>query len=388
MGFNTWNHFKCDINEDLMKETANELIDLGLAKAGYKYVNLDDCWSMMERDPVTKRLVPDPVKFPSGIKALADYIHSKGLLFGIYGDSGAKTCKGYPGSANYEDIDAQTFQEWGVDYLKYDNCYTNPFSSAEKRYRRMSEALTRAYSKTPGGANSIFFSVCNWGQEAPHKWAGQLGDSWRVTGDIGDLWKIKTAKERFACPCVTLWCPKIVTSGGHDCSILNILDKIAEITDYTGNLGFNDPDMLEVGNGGMTTNEYRSHFSFWAALKAPLLIGTDLRKISKTDLEILSNPDVIAVNQDPLKKSIRRVKKMGQEDHQIWVGPLDGGKTVVLILNSADVNQTISVALNELGLSGSFEAKDLWTKQESVIKGSITQNIQVHDIWMAVLTPQ
>jgi alpha-galactosidase len=386
MGFNTWNHFKCDISEDLMKETVQELIDLGLADAGYKYVNLDDCWSTMERDPVTSRLVPDPVKFPNGMKHLSDYVHSKGLKFGIYGDSGMKTCMGYPGSGGYEEIDAQTFRDWGVDYLKYDNCYTNPFSRAEKRYKRMSEALEQAYSETPGGSSSIFYSVCNWGQEAPHTWAGQLGDSWRVTGDIGDLWKIETFHQKMKCPCVSLFCPKIVISGGHDCSILNILDKIAHITDYTGDLGFNDPDMLEVGNGGMTTAQYRSHFSFWAALKAPLLIGTDLRKISKEDLEILLNKDVIAVNQDSLRKSIRRVKKVDSDGYQIWSGPLSENRVVLLILNSADQEQTLSVSLRELGLEGTFAVKELWTKKESIVKGLIKEKIGVHETWMGVLS--
>jgi alpha-galactosidase len=388
MGFNTWNHFKCDINEDLMKETVNEVITLGLAAVGYNYINLDDCWSTMQRDPVTKRLIADPIKFPSGIKALADYIHSKGLKFGIYADSGMKTCKGYPGSANFEDVDAQTFADWGVDYLKYDNCYTNPFLVAEKRYKKMSEALERAYENRPGGIHSIFFSICNWGQEAPHKWAGPLGDSWRVTGDIGDLWELRTIQQRLACPCVTLWCPKFVISGGHDCSILNILDKIAEITDYTGDLGFNDPDMLEVGNGGMNTNQYRSHFSFWAALKAPLLIGTDLRKVSRTDLEILLNRDVIAVNQDPLRKSIRRFKNIDHGSIQVWAGPLEGGKTVVLILNVQNYEQVIKIDLSDLGLSGFFRTKELWTKQESDIEKSIAETIAPHDTWMAILTPK
>lgn len=394
MGFNTWNHFKCNINEFLIKRSADKLISSGLARKGYLYVNLDDCWSLMNRDPVTKRIVADPQKFPSGMKALADYLHERGLKFGLYADSGSKTCKGYPGSANHEELDALTFAEWGVDYLKYDNCYTNPLRYARDRYETMNKALKKT-------GRDIFYSLCSvfqyliqWGQESAWTWGSIVGgNSWRISGDIGDLWKSNTYFQYFNCPCTGLYCPYFVPSGGHDCSIMNILNKIALVTEYTGKGGLNDPDVLEVGNGGMSTDEYKSHFSFWAALKAPLLIGTDLESMSNETLGILSNEEVIAINQDSLRSSIKRVKT--ENLYQIWAGKLQNSDIVILALNLDSKPQTIPIDVSSLFINTSsrtsanqstYFVKDLWSKEETSSGEFLARTIQPHAVWMARLT--
>ena len=264
-----WNKFACGINETLIKDTIDALVDLGFVAAGYNYINLDDCWQV-SRD-ANNVIVPDPKAFPSGIKALADYAHSRGMLFGLYSDAGHKTCAGRPGSLGYEEIDARTYAEWGVDYLKYDNCYSDK-KAPQPRYEAMRDALNKS-------GRTIFYSMCEWGVEDPAKWARTVGNSWRTTGDISDNWH----------------------------SMTTIIDANDKWADFAGPGGWNDPDMLEVGNGGMTTDEYRTHFSLWAISKAPLLIGCDVTKKDPTTFEILLNKEVIAVNQDPLGVQGRKV---------------------------------------------------------------------------------
>lgn len=368
MGWNSWNHYKCDINETLIKRTADLLVETGLKDLGYTYLNLDDCWAAKER--VDGKLVGDPIKFPEGMKALGDYIHSKGLKFGIYSDGGALTCAGYPGSGGYEFVDAATFAEWGVDYIKHDNCYTNPFSNAKNRYIRMRNGIEKTN-------RTMFYSICNWGQEEPWKWGPAVGDSWRISGDIGDLWKINTWQERFNCPCFGLFCPKTVLAGGHDCSILNILDKIAKITEFTSEHGFNDPDMLEVGNKAMNEEEYRSHFSLWAALKSPLLIGTDISQMSPSTKKILMNQEIIAINQDPLRKSVKRISKFNY--WQIWTGPLADNGTVLLIMNESDTARTMELPLLSPSFAPNYrKARNLWTGEEWAIRGRIMESVAAH----------
>ncbi|KAL8464893.1 hypothetical protein ACS0TY_034394 [Phlomoides rotata] len=261
MGWNSWNHFQCNIQEKLIKETADAMVSTGLAALGYKYINLDDCWAELNRDS-KGNLVAKGSTFPSGIKALADYVHGKGLKLGIYSDAGTQTCsKQMPGSLGHEEQDAKTFASWGVDYLKYDNCNNNNISPKE-RYPVMAKALLNS-------GRPIFFSLCEWGQEDPATWAKSIGNSWRTTGDISDNWDSMTSRA-------------------------DLNDKWAA---YAGPGGWNDPDMLEVGNGGMSTQEYRSHFSIWALAKAPLLIGCDIRSLDAVTRALLSNHEVIAVNQ-------------------------------------------------------------------------------------------
>ena len=262
MGWNSWNKFACNINEKLIIETIDALVNTGLAKAGYKYINLDDCWQI-SRDSEGKIIV-DPFAFPNGIKPLADYAHKKGLLFGLYSDAGYKTCAGRPGSLGYEEIDAQTYAEWGIDYLKYDNCFTDG-SPPEKRYPIMRDALLKQN-------RPIFFSMCEWGINDPATWAGSVANSWRTTIDIYNSWD----------------------------SMIYVIDTNNKWYKYAGPGGWNDPDMLEIGNGGMTFEEEKIHFGLWCISKSPLLIGCDITNMSKETFEILTNPEVISINQDPL----------------------------------------------------------------------------------------
>ena len=267
MGFNDWNSFGCNVDEQLIKQTADYFVSSGLKDVGYNYVNIDDCWLTHSRDADGK-LVPDPVKFPDGIKGTADYVHSKGLKLGIYEDAGTATCAGYPGSLGHETTDAQTFADWGVDYLKYDNCNNAGSTTTDEyiaRYKAMGDALAAT-------GRPIVYSICEWGVNDPANWAGDVGNLWRTTGDIGDNWS----------------------------SLKSIIAQNAPLQPAAHPGAWNDPDMLEVGNGGMTDTEYRTHFGLWAEMAAPLLIGTDLRKATPATLAILKNQDVIAVDQDPL----------------------------------------------------------------------------------------
>eukprot|EP00808_Paulinella_micropora_P030624 g21985.t1 len=274
MGFNTWNKFACNINETLIKQTAKALLSSGLVSAGYQYLNLDDCWMAPARDQQGS-LYGDPTRFPSGMAALGQYIHAQGLLFGLYSDAGNATCEGLPASLGYEQTDAQTFASWGVDYLKYDNCHNQGIPPRE-RYPPMSQALNATGRK-------IFFSMCEWGIDDPATWAGALSNSWRTTGDIANNWD----------------------------SVMSVVLLNDPWWSAAGPGGWNDPDMLEVGNGGLTHDEEVAHFSLWALVKAPLLIGCDVTRLSKDTLSILSNKDVIAINQDAL----------GVQGHLVSTGP-------------------------------------------------------------------
>ncbi|PPE01060.1 hypothetical protein GOBAR_DD01911 [Gossypium barbadense] len=356
MGWNSWNFFACSISEDLIKETADALVSTGLADLGYVYVNIDDCWSAATRN-LKGQLVPDPKTFPSGIKALSDYVHGKGLKLGIYGDAGAFTCQVRPGSLFHETGDAQLFADWGVDYLKYDNCF-NLGIDPKKRYPPMRDALNAT-------GRTIFYSICEWGVEDPALWARGVGNSWRTTDDINDTWASMT-------------------------TIADINDKWAS---RAGPGGWNDPDMLEVGNGGMTYQEYRAHFSIWALMKAPLLIGCDVRNMTAETLEILSNKEVISVNQDSLgvqgrkvyvsgeanclqlglrkvlcmpafcwPKQCKRIYKNKRKDSIVWAGPLSGNRLVVAFWNRCLKAATITARWEVLGLESSTNVsiRDLW----------------------------
>ncbi|KAJ6296512.1 hypothetical protein OIU78_024376 [Salix suchowensis] len=326
MGWNSWNHFHCDIEEKLIRETADAMVSSGLAALGYEHVNLDDCWAELNRDS-EGNLVPKTSTFPSGIKALADYIHGKGLKLGIYSDAGSQTCsRTMPGSLGHEEHDARTFASWGVDYLKYDNC-NNDGTSPTERYPVMSKALLNS-------GRPIFFSLCEWGQEDPATWAPDVGNSWRTTGDISDNWDSMTSRA----------------------------DQNDEWASYAAPGGWNDPDMLEVGNGGMTTEEYRSHFSIWAIAKAPLLIGCDVRTMSNETLEILSNKEVIEVNQDKLGVQGKKVKKNG--DLEVWAGSLSNKKVAVVLWNRCSSRATVTAYWSDIGLESTttVSARDLWAR--------------------------
>ncbi|CAA2971316.1 alpha-galactosidase [Olea europaea subsp. europaea] len=351
MGWNSWNHFHCNIEEKLIRETADAMVSTGLAALGYEYINLDDCWAELDRDS-QGNFVPKASSFPSGIKALADYVHSKGLKLGIYSDAGTQTCsKKMPGSLGFEEKDAKTFASWGIDYLKYDNCNDNG-KSPKERYPVMANALLNS-------GRSIFFSLCEWGVEDPATWAKSIGNSWRTTGDISDNWDSMTSRA-------------------------DLNDKWAA---YAGPGGWNDPDMLEVGNGGMTTEEYRSHFSIWALMKAPLLIGCDIRSMDKVTVELLSNQEVVAVNQDKLGVQGKKIK---DGDLQVWAGLLSQNRVVVALWNRGSSEATITAYWSDIGLNSTtiVDARDLWAHStQKSVNGKISASVIAHDCKMYVLSP-
>ncbi|KAJ1403982.1 Glycosyl hydrolase, all-beta [Sesbania bispinosa] len=353
MGWNSWNRFNCNINESLIRETADAMVSTGLAALGYKYINLDDCWAELNRDN-QGNMVPKAETFPSGIKALAYYVHRKGLKLGIYSDAGNLTCsKRMPGSLGHEEQDAKTFASWGIDYLKYDNCENNDISVKE-RYPTMSQALLNT-------GWPIFFSMCEWGREDPATWAKSVGNSWRTTTDIVDSWT----------------------------SMTSIADQNDKWASYAGPGGWNDPDMLEVGNGGMTAEEYRAHFSIWALAKAPLLVGCDIRAMDNTTFELISNPEVIAVNQDKLGIQGKKVKS--NNDLEVWVDPLEGNKVAVILWNRSSSNATVTASWSDIGLeSGTIvDARDLWAHStQSSVSREISAELDSHACKMYILTPQ
>ncbi|MFD4674276.1 NPCBM/NEW2 domain-containing protein [Lentzea sp. NPDC058450] len=343
MGFNNWNTTGCDINEQMIRDMADIFVSKGLKDAGYRYVNVDDCWADATRDPATGRLRHHPVRFPGGMKALADYVHTRGLKFGIYTSAGVQTCaKTMPGSLDHEEIDAQTFADWGVDYLKYDNC-NNEGRPALERYTRMRDAL-RATGRP------IVYSICEWGQNRPWEWGEGVGQLWRTTGDINDTWS-KTVE---------------------------ILKLNAPLDAYAGPGHWNDPDMLEVGNGQQTTVEYRSQFALWSIMAAPLLIGADLRKVSAEHLEVLRNREIIAVNQDSLGVQGKVVSQ--KDGHWVFVKPLSNGDRAVALFNESEVNATISVAARSVGLPSSvgYTVRDLWSGRDFQSAGQISASVPPH----------
>jgi len=356
MGFNNWNSTHCrdEFDEAMIRGVADKFISLGLKDAGYTYVNVDDCWANWQRDK-DGALQANPKRFPSGIKALAAYVHEKGLKFGLYSSAGTSTCeplqenRGFPGGLGHEKQDAATFASWDVDYLKYDNC-NNQKVDAHKRYLDMANALRATH-------RPIFFSMCEWGENKPWLWAGKppvSAQSWRTTGDITDTYAsmLKIFKQNV------------------------VLDKYASLGHW------NDPDMLEVGNGGMTDVEYRSHFSLWAIMASPLLVGTDIRKIKPDALEILLNKEVIAVDQDPLGVQGKQVRDT--DGIHVIVKPMKDGSRAVAVFNETDAAVDASVAATEIGLktAGKYKVRDLWQHTDASGDGSIKVNLPAHAIAM------
>jgi alpha-galactosidase len=358
MGWNSWNKYKCDINEAMVRRQADAMASSGMKDAGYKYIVIDDCWQK-SRD-ANGNIQADPERFPSGIKALADYVHSKGLKFGLYSDAGVLTCGGRPGSRGYEFQDARQYAQWGVDYLKYDWCYTGTMD-AEAAYTIMAKALRAS-------GRDILLSICEWGDNEPSKWAAVPGHMWRTTGDIFDAWEGKS---------------------GYSIGMTNILDKQVNLWSHSGPNQWNDPDMLEVGNGGMTKTEYEAHFSLWAMLAAPLISGNDLSTMSEETLKILTNKDVIAVDQDPLGQQARRIWKDG--DLEIWARPLKGGDRAVVLFNRGAEAKTMSVTWDHIDLPAGLRAdvKDLWSKTVTKgVKGTFGGTVASHGVIMVRITPK
>ncbi len=363
MGWNSWNHFGCEINENIIREVADAMVASGMKDAGYIYVNIDDCWHG-ERDSLGF-IHPDSSRFPSGMKALADYIHSKGLKFGIYSDAGWKTCGGKPGSRGYEYQDAMQYAKWGVDYLKYDWCNTEGLN-AQGAYLTMRDALYSA-------GRPIVFSLCEWGNNKPWEWGKNIGHLWRTTGDITNC---------FDC---------IVDHGTwKSWGIMYILNMQDGLRKFAGPDHWNDPDMMEVGNG-MSVNEDRAHFSMWCMLAAPLIAGNDVRKISDETKEILTDKEVIAVNQDSL--GIQGFKYSAKDSLEIWFKPLQNDNWAVCFLNRSLKKQKISFDWKKENvidsLSGrkidkdNYKIRNLWTKKElGTTKETLTAEVSGHDVLM------
>ena len=363
MGWNSWNKFGCNVSEDLLKSMADGMVASGMKDAGYQYVVIDDCWQV-SRD-AGGNIVIDAQRFPSGMKALGDYIHSKGLKFGIYSDAGWGTCQKRPGSQGHEYQDAIIYAKWGVDYLKYDWCNTGT-RNAEEAYATMRDAL-----KATG--RPIVFSMCEWGTAKPWLWAKDTGNSWRTTGDIVDKWSSHRKWDDGSC---------------CELGMLDILDLQVGLDAFAGPGHWNDPDMLEVGNGGMTTNEYRAHFSLWCMLAAPLMSGNDLRSMTPEIKEILTNKEVIAVNQDALGREGSRVWKDG--DREVWSKQMKDGSRAVVLLNRGGSETEISVPWETIGYPGNIAAsvRDLWAHKElGKFTGKFSAKVGSHDVVVVTVRP-
>jgi alpha-galactosidase len=366
MGWNSWNKFGCDVSEKLIKEMADAMVKSGMKGAGYNYLVIDDCWQI-DRDSLGN-IVADPERFPSGMKALGDYIHKKGLKFGIYSCAGSQTCQRRPGSRGHQFQDALTYASWGVDYLKYDWCY-NENQAAKPAYKTMSDAL-----KSTG--RPIVFSICEWGENKPWEWGEGIGHLWRTTADIRDCYQ-----------CEFDW-------GGL--GVLNLIDKQVDLWKYAGPGHWNDPDMLEVGNGGLTKDENITHFSMWDMLAAPLMAGNDLRNLDATTAEILMNKEVIAINQDTDGNQARKFMDMG--DHEIWAKPLSNGEIAICFLNRTETvwnldydwkKQTMYFAREINIRKNTYAVRDLW-KHKVIAKTdkNLVSEIAPHGVLLVVLSQE
>jgi alpha-galactosidase len=341
MGWNSWNKFGCDVSEQLIREMADAMVSSGLQAAGYQYVNIDDCWQV-SRD-AQGNIVADPAKFPSGIKALADYVHGKGLKLGVYTDAGRLTCQKRPGSFDHEFRDAKTYASWGVDYVKVDWCHSEGLDP-EVQYAKFRDALAQA-------GRPIVFSICNWGVKAPWRWGPKTGNLWRTTGDISDKYDSmsligfsQNGLEKFAGP-------------GH----------------------WNDPDMLEVGNGGMDRDEYRTHMALWALLAAPLLAGNDLRSMTAETKEMLTNGEVLAVDQD--SKGVQGHRIWEEGPLEIWAKPLADQSQAVGLFNRSEAALKITLDFKAIGFNGPAKVRDLWEHKDiGTVQDSYPVEVPKHGV--------
>ena len=316
MGWNSWNTFEVNINEDLVKKTADIIVSSGLKDAGYEYIVLDDGWMVKDHRDKNGDLIPDPVKFPHGMKALIDYVHSKGLKFGLYNCAGTQTCAGYPGTRGYEYQDARFYANLGIDFLKYDWCNTNGINATEA-YTTMSKALKAA-------GKPIVFSICEWGDNQPWDWATPVGNLWRISGDIYPCFDCEYKHEE---------------GNWSSWGVLRILEMRKDIRKFSGPDHWNDFDMMEVGNG-MTNTEDKSHFTLWSMMASPLFAGNDLRIMKPETLNILTNKEIIAINQDAL--GIQGFKYQSENGVDVWVKPLFDENWAVVFLNRSDKTQKIN----------------------------------------------
>ncbi|EIW78698.1 glycoside hydrolase family 27 protein [Coniophora puteana RWD-64-598 SS2] len=363
MGYNTWNAYYCDISEARVLEAAYKMMDYGLTDVGYNYVNIDDCYSLKERD-AKGNIVEDPDKFPHGMRTLTNKIHDLGLKTGIYSDSGWFTCQLYPGSFGNEDRDAQLFhEEWGFDYLKYDNCAV-PFDNVTRenikgRFQRMGRAINELAAQT--GKEPMVLSLCEWGREQGWVWGRRYGQSWRTTDDIGANWP----------------------------SVASIINQNSFITWASDFYGHNDMDMLEIGNAGLNYEEQKTHFTAWALMKSPLFIGTNLANIPNDSLAILKNEEIIAINQDPVVGSsvapfrwgLNRKDWTYDDLHpaQYWSGESENG-TVVMMINTLDAPADMYFNLTEspwIRAGREYHVRDLWTHTDN---GTAVRSVTAHNV--------
>jgi alpha-galactosidase len=356
MGWNSWNKYQCNVSEVLIMQMADAMVSSGMKDAGYQYIVIDDCWQIARDE--NGEIVPDKDRFPHGMKYVADYVHSKGLKFGIYSSAGKVTCQRRPGGFGHEYQDARTYAKYGVDYLKYDWCGSSS-QDAKSSYTNMRDALFAA-------GRPIVFSICEWGSNKPWEWAGSVGHLWRTTGDISDNWD----------------------------SMIDIFSRQRDLARFAGPGRWNDPDMLEVGNGGMTTEEYKTHFSLWCMLASPLMAGNDLANMTPDIQSILKNREIIAVDQDSLGRQATCFRDNG--DYQIWVKPLAKRERAVCLLNRSDEKKSVLVDFALLsrvrpsgfgfggpmdgGMGGpgarkpltleDYRVRDLWDHKDLVLKES------------------
>ena len=376
MGWNSWNPFGANVSEQVIKETADAFVSSGLKDAGYTYIVLDDIWQG-GRDSVTGLLYPDAKRFPSGIKALADYIHSKGLKFGIYSDAGTLTCGDKPGSFGYEEKDAKLFAEWGVDYLKYDYCYcpdyaslNNDYRMAIDRYKAMGDALIAT-------GRPIVFSICEWGPRSPWLWGKEVGGHlWRTSYDVGDKWDEPRNEH-------------------SQIGILTSIDVMSDKERYAGPGGWNDPDMLVIGlsnsgfirGGGCTDEEYRTQMSMWCMFAAPVMMGCDVRNMSEATKTILLNKDIIAIDQDPLgKQGFRVYRKDGIE---AFKKPLSDNRVAIAFLNRNSGAGKIILSYKDLELEpdAKYTVYDVWNHKEVPQNpGSLSAEMSSHETQVFILS--
>ncbi len=374
MGWNSWNKFGCEINESLIKEIADALVSSGMKDAGYEYVNIDDCWQADER-AADGSIQPDPERFPNGMKALADYVHGLGLKLGLYSDRGTETCGGRPGSFEHEIQDAQTYAAWEIDYLKYDNCAVplgrEDGADMEEDYAIMGEALRQA-------GRPIVYSICAWWFQP---WMPEVGHLWRTTTDIRDEWS--SSKHSTI---------SLLNMSGGDTTRYGAFSETdfesgayaaPGLAQYAGPNAWNDPDMLEVGNGAQTLTEYQAQFSLWALMAAPLIAGNDVRTMTDETKALLTNSEVIAVNQDALGIQGRPVST--STTLEVWSKELAGDDTFAVVLfNRTDAAADIAASWAEVGLTGtSATVRDLWAQSDlGVVADEYTANVPSHGVVM------
>jgi alpha-galactosidase len=360
MGWNDWYSFGCDVSASLIEQTALAMVTSGMKAAGYQYVNIDDCWLDSQR-AADGSLQADPAKFPDGIKAVADYVHSLGLKLGIYEDAGTKTCAGYPGSYGHYQQDAQTFASWGIDFVKLDWCNI-PLGDfpglteqqiAEQVYTEFGQAL-----KATG--RPILYSICEWNPSLqPWTWAPKIANMWRSNDDYGDTWS----------------------------QVLGNLDQEASLAGYAGPGHWNDPDILQIGRSGLTTSEDQAQFSMWSMLSAPLLAGNDLRSMTPAVRDILTNREVIAIDQDPLGAEATRLSEQGNAD--VWVKRLANGDRAIMLLNRGGTPLSIAATARAAGLpaASGYQVRNLWTHTTSESAGVIAASVPPESAALFRVTP-